>query len=833
MRKFTKVTSLALALTLLLSACNNDSGSELGSETSGSDTEVEENGGSQEEEEPSDETFDGPLHQDPEEYTFNDYMSTNPKTWNPHIWETNADSFFMDYITTPLVDVVPAEEGDGYERQYAGAESVKDITADFADKEAWGVPEDADKGYVYEINLREGFTWEDGEEINADSHIYGMKQILDPHMKNYRANTYYNGDLEIVGARDYYESDKAGQTKYSPWSADAVEAGEVKEDAKLFFNTDQEIEALGGSIKDNYKDYAAYFKVGDTDIYEKYKDKGTVEVTDEVKADLVGLAKNFGATDPEQDFKEFTLYEDGVYAEGDWDKVGFFKGDNDYQLIWVLENPLSEFYFLNNMTAGWLVQEDKYEAGKKTTGELVATDYNTNVETTASFGPYKLVSFEPNTQIKLERNENWKGYDLDIFDKSYQTDKINIEIVADHNTALQLFNQGKLDTVSLESADLETYGLSDYLMSAEESYTYRFVFATDPDSLAQLQAEAGDNVNKQVLQYDDFRKAMSLSLDRTRIAQETTAGNKPAYFLLNYLYYYDVENDPESIYRNSPQGQAAICKLYGVEWGEGKDYETVEDAYNSITGYDVEAAKELFQSVYEQAIEDGTYKDGEDVVINIMITAASSLTPDQSRQQDLINDLLKEATKGTGFEDKVSVKYQFGSQTYYEDVANGKIEAILGAWGGAAFYPFSTIGVYVNPESVGGLDSIHESNGWNPTTEKLTITYDFDGDGEEEEQTRTFTQWHQSIVGDGDYAGDIDTSLEILSNLEYGVLNTYQNIPLSTSTANRLRSQKVEYYTYEYNIMYGFGGLQLLTYNYNDSEWADYVESEGGTLNYE
>ena len=77
------------------------------------------------------------------------------------------------------------------------------------------------------------------------------------------------------------------------------------------------------------------------------------------------------------------------------------------------------------------------------------------------------------------------------------------------------------------------------------------------------------------------------------------------------------------------------------------------------------------------------------------------------------------------------------------------------------------------------------------------------------------------------------TSLEILSNLEYGVLNTYQNIPLSTSTANQLRSQKVEYYTYEYNIMYGFGGLQLLTYNYNDSEWADYVESEGGTLNYE
>jgi oligopeptide transport system substrate-binding protein len=32
--------------------------------------------------------------------------------------------------------------------------------------------------------------------------------------------------------------------------------------------------------------------------------------------------------------------------------------------------------------------------------------------------------------------------------------------------------------------------------------------------------------------------------------------------------------------------------------------------------------------------------------------------------------------------------------------------------------------------------------------------------------------------------------------------------------------------------MYGFGGLELMSYNYTDAEWDAYVASQGGTLNY-
>ena len=43
----------------------------------------------------------------------------------------------------------------------------------------------------------------------------------------------------------------------------------------------------------------------------------------------------------------------------------------------------------------------------------------------------------------------------------------------------------------------------------------------------------------------------------------------------------------------------------------------------------------------------------------------------------------------------------------------------------------------------------------------------------------------------------------------------------------------MDYYTDEYNIMYGFGELRLMTYNYTDAEWDEYVAEEGGTLSYE
>lgn len=842
MKKIARVFSTALALSLFLSACNTGGTtttdgsqpvSETTASTSGDDvdpTNGTTNGGTTDGTTSSEgEEWTGARHQDPKFYTYTEAWAAGPNTtWSPHAWEMDTESGLMELIDTGFVNPVYDVETDGWAWKFEAATEINDITGSFEDKEKFGVPEDATEQYVYEIKLNPDVVWEDGTPINADSYMYSMKELLNPEMKNYRANTYYTGSLGLANGQAYYNNDKAGDTLYSPV---ITEEGDQSEGKTLLFSVEQVVPFFNNSSAKSYYDggSADSFKVDGEDLYAKYAESGYVEVTEEVQADLTKIAVSFGDENPDA-WKEFTVFEDGVVPETPFEDVGLIKVD-DHTLIYVLQNALSQFHFQINMgSATWLVDEELYEGGKEQIEDLVATNYFTDQATTKSYGPYKMVSYEKDRQIVLERNENWHGYKTDDYDDEWQFDAIRIEIIKDHNTRLQMFLQGNLDVVSLESADMETYRFSNYLLSTDQTFTNRWIFNSDPESLVKLEQEAGDGGNKQVLQYDDFRKALSLSIDRGRFVEEGTAAYSPAYFLLNYLYYYNIENDPESVYRTSDAGMKAILDLYEIPYDDNSN---LLELFNSISGYDETEAKALFTSVYETAIEEGTYTDGQDILLNVMATGADALSADLTKQQDLLQDFINAATAGTGFESKIKLNFQFGSSTRYADVAAGRIESIMGAWGGAAFYPFSTIRVYTEPDYMGGLESIHESGGWDPTTDELTIAYDFDGDGTEEEVTDTFQNWAKSINGSGEHANDPEASLAVLAGIERGVLNTYQSIPLATQTSSSLRSMRMEYATYNYDIMYGYGGYRQYEMTMDDTEWKAFIQEQGGTLNYE
>ena len=761
-------------------------------------------------------------------YTMNDYMAASPTNWNPHTWEMDADNYFSAYTEMGLVDISIAEDGVNYTWVYEMADSITDITASFADKEKWEIPADATANYVYEIKLNQGAKWQDGTPINADTYVYSMQQLLNPDMKNYRANTYYNGTTAIKNASDYYNNDLVGQEVLQPISV-------------YGFGTGEDVQAAG---KELYIDVSGFWGVTGPN------GEKVLPVTDETQIRDAAVENE---SDPEAYVSAKYLFETylakgtkyeayaGTYLQckgilvseaTPWESVGLVKVD-DYTLHYILEQPCTEFYFLSNMTGNWIVYEKLYEAGKKTVGDLVATNYGTSVDTYMSFGPYKLVGFETDKQFRMEKNENWYGYTDGKHKGQFMTTHIVCDVIPEHSTALQLFLQGKLDGVSLEAADLETYRMSDFLLKVDETYTMRFIFGTDLEKLIALEEEAGDGSNKRVLYYDDFRKALSLAINRADFAAKATSGFKPAYFLLNYLYYYDIENNSESQYRNTTQAKQAVLDLYGIEYGAGKEFADIDSAFNAVTGYDVEEAKKLFQSVYEQAIKDGNYKDGQAINIRAEISAAASLSSEDIAQQDLLNEFVAAATKGTGFEGKITFKFEAGATDRYIDVATGKVEMIRGAWGGAAFYPFSTIRVYCEPEYMGGLQAIHESCGWDPTAEYMTLTYDFDGDGKAEEVKKSLQDWAKSINDATQYAADADACLFILSKLEGAILSAYQCIPVATYTACQLYSKQIKYFTLDYNIMYGFGGTRLMTYNYSDQEWEEYVKSQGGALSYE
>ena len=779
-------------------------------------------------------------------FTYKSYTTALGNNWNPHSWETNADDAIQSYISSPFCTMSIKDSENGvYQWVYEMATEIKDVTKDNqGDLTKYGVTlqsgktaETTDAGYVFEIKLNPNAKWENGKEIKADDYIYSMKQLLDSKMKNYRSNLYWGGESAVAGGLAYYNSESPIYSDI--FNGEGYETTDDKlADGNLYFSLSQACAFFGDAAASYYtQGYSAYFVVDDVDIYAKWADEanafGFIKITaenyDEVTADLVGMSQNFGDNNPEA-WKEWSFYISGTGEKVDYDgTVGCYKVD-DYTIRYVTQTYIDFNYFLTSCTSTWLVYEDLYEAGKDTTGELVTTNYGTSKETSMSYGTYKIESLQDDKQIVFVQNENWYGFEnkdgylvsftnFDVDGKKvqqYQATKIIIDVMTDE-AAKEAFLKGDLTEWSPDGDDLVTYATSDYLYKVDETYTQSFFFNTDENALKEMDKSKG-NKNSIVLSNVNFRRAFSLCIDRAKYVT-ATAGYKPAYYIMNSLYFYDVYNDPTSSYRNSDEAMQAIVTLYDVEYGEGKTYATLKDAYKSITGYNLTMAQDLMKQAARELIEGGLYTAGEDITIRIG-WAKGALQSSDNKLVTMLNEFINAAVDGTDF-GKVTFEAVDNIPDRYGDVPKGEYAIGYGAWGGAAFYPFRNFQVYMDPANY----SIHEGGCWDPTTEKWTLTVN----GKDE--TMTCQEWSNCLIGNGKYAeADFATKLSITAQLELSFLRTYYRIPLCTTTACFMMSKQVKYYTNNYNIMYDFGGLRLLSFNYTDEAWADYCKS--GELNY-
>lgn len=785
-------------------------------------------------------------------YTYHTYITQLANNWNPHTWEVDADDTILSYVSTPLATMSILDSENGvYQWVYQAATYVEDVTAehqDDLDKYGASLPEgatsaDVTSGYVYEIGLNPDMRWEDGTPINADTYIYSMKALLDPAMKNYRANLYYAGESAVAGGDKYYY---AGDTAY----VDALGAYAMEDLVKNDDGTYSTADGLpmyiavafpldwtsGNTLADYVGAYGdQYFDVTNWETLTGMADEnGLIPLTDDNLALFAPVTTgNEAWGETEADLPNYFVYSKS-YPECGYDEtVGCYKVD-DYTIRYVCQTALARDYFLTSCTSNWLVYEDLYEAGKDTTGSLVTTSYNTNMDNTMSYGPYKFESIQEGKQMVLVQNEEWYGYEkqadgtlLSMTDydvdgapvQRYQTTSIVIDVMTD-DAAKQAFLKGQLSNWTASAEELVTYGASDRLYKVDETYTMSLFMCIGLDKLKEMDASKG-NTNSVVLSNINFRKAMSLAIDRSEYVT-ATAGYKPAFGMLNSLYMYNAYEDPTSSYRNSDEAMQAICNLYGVEYGEGTPYATLKDAYDSINGYNLTEAKALMKQACDELVAEGLYTAGEPIVIRIGWAKGSMGTAD-NQQVTLLNKYVNAALEGSGF-GTLTFEAVDNINDRYGDTAKGEYAIGYGAWGGAAFYPFRNFQVYCDPDQY----SIHEAGSWDPTTTDLTINVDG------EDVTMTWQMWSRSMVGTGPYANaDFSTKLHILATMEEEYLKLVYRIPLATTTACELVSYQLDYYTEDYNIMYGFGGLELMRYNYSDAEWADFVASQGGTLNYE
>ena len=768
-------------------------------------------------------------------YTYHGSTESLGTNWNPHSWDTSGDDAILSYVSSPFATMSILDSENGvYQWVYVAAESIEDVTADHQDdlvKYPVNLPEgqsveETTSGFVFEIKLNPDMKWEDGTPINADSYIYSMQQLLNPEMHNYRANLYYAGESAVAGGHEYYYSLDEGM--YVPYTnayaslAEAAAATEVYIDAWGFWGAEGYVDAAGNAcpqyvlITDETlysADGAGSDEFSGASLYAGYGAYLEVGGGYESSAVIYQVNENMGAT---------------------YDIVGCYKVD-DYTIRYVNDVQIDYNYFMTSMTSNWLVYEDLYEAGKDTSGTLVTTNYNSSKETTMSYGPYRIESLQDGKQIVYVKNENYYLFSKDeetgryvgtteyLVDgenvPAYETDTIIIDVM-DPNAAKQAFLKGQLSGWAPSADDLPTYATSEQLYKAPETYTMSFFFNCGLENL-KIMDESKGNTNSVVLSNINFRQAMSLAVDRDEYVG-ATAGYLPAYSMLNSLYYYDVYNDPTSSYRNSDPAKQAICNVYGVEYGEGTPYADLDAAYDSINGYNLTEAQNLMKLACEELVAEGLYTAGEPIHIRIG-WAKGALSSADNQQLALLNEYMNAAAQGSGF-GTITLEAIGNINDRYGDVANGEYAIGYGAWGGAAFYPFRNFQVYCDPDDY----AIHEAGCWDPTTETLTLTV------EGQEVTKTWQDWSKCMVGSGDMANkSFETKLQILANMEENYLNFVYRIPLCSTTSSELLSYQVNYYTPDYNIMYGFGGIELLTYNYTDAEWNAYVAEQGGTLSYE
>lgn len=539
------------------------------------------------------------------------------------------------------------------------------------------------------------------------------------------------------------------------------------------------------------------------------------------------------------------------YPAMDFSAVGIAAPD-DTTLILQLEKPLKllnesgglSYVAAYNLGSLPLVHKAKYEASKKRPvagSNLWTTDYNGSVASTASWGPYKLTSFQAGKQYVLEKNPYWYGWQDEAYAGQYQTTKIVGYTVAAYNTAWMMFQKGQIDGIGIDVSIAADYKESRRAYFTPDDFVGSLQLQSSEKSLKERES-AG--VNKTILSYVDFRKALALGVNRAEFAKSCTTSSMQGFGLYNSMHYYDVENG--GVYRDTEPAKRVLCQAYGVDPSE---YASLDEAVNAITGYDLEKARALVNSAYAQAKADGKIKDGDRVVL----TYGTAVDNENSRRYfDYLNRSYQTLMIGTPLEGRFTLEF---NASYGDDWAKsfraGAYELCQGGWQGAAWDPAYFLLAYLSPDymfsaswdtanvnmlfTMRGVKAVLKDGNvaLDPET-GLPITEVTNDANDRFTYQTNLLDWYALLNGDWK-SGFLDEEyrLDLIAALEGQVLNHYYTVPLTNRFSASLMSYKTDYVTYDYNTFMGYGGLRYMTYNYDDAEWTAYVKSQReGVLNY-
>ena len=490
------------------------------------------------------------------------------------------------------------------------------------------------------------------------------------------------------------------------------------------------------------------------------------------------------------------------------------------------------------MTDTWLVNAELYNKCTTIKDGVYNNTYGTSAETTMSWGPYKMTEFQSDKVMVYERNENWFGFNDEGGEDLYQATTLRYDFVSEPATRLEMLLNGQLDEYGLSADDMDDYSTSDYTYYSEGDSVFAMAFNPDKAALETAQKNAGENINKTILTLKDFRTAMSLGIDRAAFCLATAPTNSPAFALYGSQIVADADNG--IFYRTTDEAKQVVANFWGLadEIGEGKLYATIDDAIDSVSGYNLEMAREYFDKAYDEAIEQGLMD--EDDVVQIMVGTPNSSSVFYNSGYDFIVNNYTEAVKGTKLEGKLTFTRDATlGNDFASALQTNRVDMLFGVgWTGSTFDPFGLMEAYTK-------DSYQYDPSWDTTKVELDITLDG------VTYTATVWDWTQAISGTEVTGTNKETGekvalnfpystdeketkerLQVLAALENCVLTQYDFIPLMNNATAALKGMQIEYYTEDEVFPMARGGLKYMTFNYSDEEWEAYVAEQGGTLNY-
>ena len=824
---------------------------------------------------PSGEATDAP---EADTYTYQDSVSVMATNWNPHTYQTADDAYPVDTarIRIGLYDLIfndelhPVEGKEPFTGYVVLPEMAASLPVDVteqvkAEHPEFGIPEDMTSGYAYTIDLNPDACWEDGTPINADTYVYSMQKLLDPKLLNYRATDYYAQNFSIAGAEEYANAGRTVDLDNYAMSGYTLEDLTLGEDGQyvspegspMFVGVNFDLSwtaQSGGTLQELVEAYGdQYFNMERWEELVALADEnGLAPLTEDSYAMLVSVISTDAWMEDESNAPCYFV-ERKTYPEVDYSTVGLYKS-GDYQITLVLDKALAGFNLYYSLTSNWIVKEDLYESClTSSTGadgvEVWSSTYNTSVETTSSYGPYKLVEFQTDKFMRYEKNENWYGWTdgkheyVDPNDGQtypmYQTTAIECEVVEEAATRKLMFLRGELMGYGLGSEDFDTYRSSEYCYATPAETIFFLILNGYLEAIQSREAAADFDQT----QYDletmtvlEFRKAVALTYDKDLFAATVSPARSGGYGIIGNAYVWDV--DTGALYRDTDQAKQALCNAYSVDVSE---YASLDEAAASITGYDPEQAKVFYGEAFTKALEAGyiTDEDGDGISDQtVRIEYCISVDNDFMTQTiDYLNEKMAEVTAGTPFEGKVQfVKSAPYGNDWSNKIREGLSDTVLAGWQGSALNPFSLTDQYVNPASM------YDANWFDATTVDMTL--ELTVDGEARSITMNLREWSDALNGAavtaedgntynfGDGMADSQDRLTILAAIETQILGTYNYLPMLQDGSMALLSQQVYYVVEEYNPILGRGGIQYLRYNYDDAEWAAYVAENGGELTY-